>query len=152
MIAKEVNSLDLSDELEAIERGRKGRKSGQNLNNISTEEIETQGDQLNRIKAQRRNIRSATTVTPPPVTVDDQRSHRRSTSQPKEDVYISPFKSLKPQTNSTTVSIYNTRSAIRRSKGPEAEEEDKPMIETISSVKYLRKMSSKSALPPNSKT
>ncbi|CAG2105339.1 unnamed protein product [Medioppia subpectinata] len=172
LITGEVKSLDLNDDsskLENNERGRKPRKCVTNLNTSGSEELETQGDQLNRIKAQRRNARSATTSTTPSITVkiDDMRSHRRSTSQPKEDIYISPLKSLKPQQiKSTTVSIYNTRSAIRRGKTvPIEDQTDKLKTTTdnqtdeisISSVKYLKKLNdnlnnAKNQISSNTKT
>jgi hypothetical protein len=79
IIAGEVSGLDLNDESSKLERGRKPRKISTNSSNTSlVEETETQGDQLNRIKAQRRNARSATsgTVTTIPVVIDDPRSHR----------------------------------------------------------------------------
>jgi hypothetical protein len=79
IIAGEVSGLDLNDESSKLERGRKPRKISSNSNNTSlVEEAETQGDYLNRIKAQRRNARSATSGTgiTIPVVIDDPRSHR----------------------------------------------------------------------------
>lgn len=137
LIAGEVSGLDLNDESsksEFAERGRKPRKSAANMSNTSAvEETETQGDQLNRIKAQRRNARSATsgTVTTIPVIIDDLRSYRRSASQPKVDAYISPLKSLKQPTKATTVSIYNTRAAIRKGKTITIETQEEKSSTTI---------------------
>ncbi|XP_054161428.1 dual specificity protein phosphatase CDC14C-like [Oppia nitens] len=123
IIAGEVKGLILNDDstnTKNHERGRKPRKSATNLNTSLNNEVETQGDVLNRIKAQRRNVRSATTTTNTliPIIIDDCKSHRRSTSQPKEDIYLSPHKSLKSPIKSTTVSIYNTRSVIKKGKLP----------------------------------
>ena len=164
VIANEVSGLDLNDQttrLDGLERSRKPRRSPNNSNscnssnwhstNATSEEIETQGDHLNRIKAQRRNARSATAVTTPiGISYDDQRTHRRSASQSKEHDYLSPLKSLKPQFKSTTVSVYNTRSAIRRTQTVNVKEEDKPAIEmSKASTKIIAKSNNNS---PNIKT
>lgn len=73
---------------------------------------ETQGDYLNRLKASRKQPRSATATTTPGVLAnkEDPRSLRRSTSQPKSDTYISPFKALKQQ---STI-LYNTRATLKK--------------------------------------
>ncbi|RWS15866.1 Dual specificity protein phosphatase CDC14A-like protein [Dinothrombium tinctorium] len=83
-------------------RGRKRDKAM--ITNKNGEE--TQGDYLNRIKALRRQPRSATSGTVQlNVLKEDPRVYRRSSSQPKSESYISPLKSLKQHTF-----IYNTRS------------------------------------------
>jgi hypothetical protein len=70
--------------------------------------------------------------------------YRRSASQPKEDSYISPLKSLKPPTKATTVSIYNTRAAIRKGKTITIESKEENFLTTFGDglgdgVKCLRK-------------
>lgn len=104
---------DESPKSDASDRSRKRDKTIITLSAVNAgEEVETQGDHLNRIKAQRRNARSATSATSAAaVNLEDARCHLRSTSQPKGDSYISPLKSLKQQ---TTVSIYNTRASIKK--------------------------------------
>lgn len=153
MIAHEVGGLHLNDPTynsEALERSRKPKRASNNSNHSSTvNETETQGDHLNRIKAQRRNARSATTVTTPiSITVEEQRSHRRSASQSKEHEYLSPLKSLKPQFKSTTVSVYNTRSAIRKIQTVNVK--DEPVNDmSVSNSKVIRKSNRNS---PNIRT
>lgn len=152
IITNEVSGLDLNHQLakaDALERSRRSRKFSTNANSLSPDEPETQGDQLNRIKAQRRNARSATTVTTPiTITIEDERSHRRSASQPKDHDYISPLKGLKPQFKSTTVSVYNTRSALRRAQTIDVKKEEaSPQTSeiTISSTKLVRRANKNAA-------
>lgn len=122
----EVKGINLNESQnlqESNERGRKREKvinnndnNNNNNNNKSSQNVEkeTQGDHLNRIKAQRRQIRSATSDNQNPTQVIHIPIHfeRRSSSQPKSDSYHSPLKCLKQQTSS----IYRTRAYIKKEK------------------------------------
>jgi hypothetical protein len=83
--------------------------------------------------------------------------YRRSASQPKEDAYISPLKSLKPPTKAATVSIYNTRAAIRKGKTITIENKEESFLTTFNDglgdgvcrVKCLRKFNEYNAAKSN---
>ncbi|RWS31169.1 dual specificity protein phosphatase CDC14A-like isoform X2 [Leptotrombidium deliense] len=84
----------------------RGRKRDKVMINLANSGEATQGDYLNRIKALRRQPRSATSGTVQlNISKEDASVCRRSSSQPKSESYISPLKSLKQHTF-----IYNTRS------------------------------------------
>ena len=125
----EVKGINLNESQnlqESNERGRKREKviinnndnnnNNNNNNNKLSQNVEkeTQGDHLNRIKAQRRQIRSATSDNQNPTQVFHIpiNYERRSSSQPKSDSYHSPLKCLKQQTSA----IYRTRAYIKKEK------------------------------------
>lgn len=118
----EVKGINLNESQNSQESNERGRKREKVINNNDSNnnklnqnvEKETQGDHLNRIKAQRRQIRSATSdnQTPTQVIHIPISYERRSSSQPKNDSYHSPLKCLKQQTSA----IYRTRAYIKKEK------------------------------------
>lgn len=91
-------------------RGRRKDKSLSIKDPCTYATGETQGDYLNRLKASRKHPRSATASTsssPLTAKTEDPRSLRRSTSQPKKESYMSPFRPPKQST-------YVTRAATKK--------------------------------------
>ncbi|KAI1289883.1 Dual specificity protein phosphatase CDC14A [Halotydeus destructor] len=134
-LENEIDSLEISDnELNKSsdsaneKRGRRKEKPTADLIIKDTTNYGsgvTQGDYLNKLKASRKCPRSASSAMSSPVLdrkVDESRiwrAVRRSTSQPKGDTYMSPFKAFKQPS-------YNTRSTQTVEKKDVNENFEKP--------------------------